>query len=324
MVCLRACSRLREACILLLVLSVIIALLMYPSSAVVGDAQGLGVLGLSVAALMASGGYARCRGMMRLADASQTTGLALMFGLIGGALAMLSARSGMPLVDSTLRAADAGLFLSAPSFVKILSVSPPVAIATMQLIYQSSFPLLFGSLVLLALTGSSDRGWRMCFLFGLSLIGCSLISYFMPAYGNYAFLHSSEISGMPPLAGRYFWSALDSFRNAERVVLSIDSLSGVVTFPSFHAVMALLVAQAWWSNPLCRWPVAAWNGLIAITAIPMGGHYFVDLLAGAGVWAASVAVVSVIEGYPQLRESILLWRRLDGPRRDRNIARIRT
>jgi membrane-associated phospholipid phosphatase len=56
-----------------------------------------------------------------------------------------------------------------------------------------------------------------------------------------------------------------------------------------------LVAQAWWSVRLVRWPMLVWNGLIIATAITMGGHYFADLFAGAALWRFATWVTSAPE-----------------------------
>src|SRR5438477_606660 len=71
--------------------------------------------------------------------------------------------------------------------------------------------------------------------------------------------------------------------------LDLFSLAGIVTFPSFHAASALLYAWALWP---VRWirPVAIIANAAMLASTPIdGGHYFVDLIAGAAIAAASIA-----------------------------------
>jgi membrane-associated phospholipid phosphatase len=67
---------------------------------------------------------------------------------------------------------------------------------------------------------------------------------------------------------------------------AVDSrhLQGVVTFPSFHAIMALLTAYALHDIRILSPFAWLWSGLVVLSTIPIGGHYAVDLLAGGVVW----------------------------------------
>ena len=74
-------------------------------------------------------------------------------------------------------------------------------------------------------------------------------------------------------------------------------LVGYVTFPSFHAAAACLFAWSAWQVRWLRWPGFALNLLMAISTIPAGGHYLVDVFGGvavalAAVWLASHCVKS--------------------------------
>ena len=58
-------------------------------------------------------------------------------------------------------------------------------------------------------------------------------------------------------------------------------MQGIVTFPSYHTVLAILFV---YTHRGLRWtfpPVAVLNGLM-LAAIPsVGGHYVVDMIGGA-------------------------------------------
>ena len=61
-------------------------------------------------------------------------------------------------------------------------------------------------------------------------------------------------------------------------------MTGVITFPSFHTIMALITIQAWSWHRALKIPILTWNLAVIFTTLPIGGHYFVDLAAGGLVW----------------------------------------
>jgi membrane-associated phospholipid phosphatase len=55
---------------------------------------------------------------------------------------------------------------------------------------------------------------------------------------------------------------------------------GIITFPSLHAALAVIVAAVLWPIPVLRWPVLGVNALM-LAATPIdGSHYFIDVVAG--------------------------------------------
>ena len=76
-------------------------------------------------------------------------------------------------------------------------------------------------------------------------------------------------------------------------MIVIEHLSGVVTFPSFHAVMACMIGSAFqgfrWMSAL----VWIWSSVMVFSAIPIGGHYAIDLVAGAALWAIFALLIQV-------------------------------
>jgi membrane-associated phospholipid phosphatase len=58
---------------------------------------------------------------------------------------------------------------------------------------------------------------------------------------------------------------------------------GLVSFSSMHAALAVMVALALWRFRLSRVPVAIFTALMLLSIPSEGGHYLVDVLAGASV-----------------------------------------
>jgi len=78
---------------------------------------------------------------------------------------------------------------------------------------------------------------------------------------------------------------------------------GVICFPSFHVVWAILCVQALWGFRWLRFPVSLLAGMIVLSTMSTGVHYFCDVLAGI-----LVAAISVL-GSRWLRRSVFVDKR---------------
>lgn len=67
--------------------------------------------------------------------------------------------------------------------------------------------------------------------------------------------------------------------------------SGVICFPSFHVVWAILCVHALWGFRLLRIPVCLFSSLIIFSTLTTGNHYLCDVLAGI-VLAVSAMVIT--------------------------------
>jgi membrane-associated phospholipid phosphatase len=79
---------------------------------------------------------------------------------------------------------------------------------------------------------------------------------------------------------------------------------GIITFPSLHAALALIVTVALWPIPVLRWLGVATNTLMLVSIPVDGGHYFIDVLAGLAIaWASLLAAKRIAEfaHQPQLQ-----------------------
>lgn len=123
----------------------------------------------------------------------------------------------------------------------------------------------------------------------LSLAVCLAVFAWMPAQGAFAQygITFSDVSEIQVSLGFDFLPILEGLRNGEINRITKDNLSGLVSFPSMHASVAATLALAW--ARLGRWsaPMVALNALMAFSAMPVGNHYLVDIIAGVVLGAAS-------------------------------------
>lgn len=70
---------------------------------------------------------------------------------------------------------------------------------------------------------------------------------------------------------------------------------GIITFPSYHAIVAI---TAGWASWRVRWigPLnAAFTALVLLATLPIGSHYLMDLIGAALLCAATLAVADRLE-----------------------------
>jgi membrane-associated phospholipid phosphatase len=76
--------------------------------------------------------------------------------------------------------------------------------------------------------------------------------------------------------------------------LVFRAMTGVVTFPSFHTALAILVIYAIARTPIVAWPVILLNLLVIAATMPLGGHYLADVLCGGAIAVLSIHLVRLL------------------------------
>jgi len=90
--------------------------------------------------------------------------------------------------------------------------------------------------------------------------------------------------------------------------VDVSALTGIVSFPSYHATSAVLLAYFLRGIRFVFPAALVFNGVMILAALPIGGHYLTDVLAGLVVAAATIYALERIES-GQMRERLPLWRR---------------
>jgi hypothetical protein len=205
------------------------------------------------------------------------------------AISYLAASANLPLMDTKLLALDRALGLDFQTYLNFVN-------DRMWLIYilaagyrAIGLPILLIALAL-PLAGYYQRTGEFIFAFLLSLMATVCVSTLIPAIGVYGAmgLDASDFTNIVPQG--YYDTLKDAplLRDGSLRTLDLFALKGVLTFPSFHAVSAILYLWVFW--PM-RWfrPLNLLCSSAMILATPIGGgHFFVDVIAGVAVAAASI------------------------------------
>jgi membrane-associated phospholipid phosphatase len=94
---------------------------------------------------------------------------------------------------------------------------------------------------------------------------------------------------VPKGAGIYHLDAFHHLHAGTDPGFGLADMSGLVTFPSFHTVLGLLLAQAVAETRLAWLGVAA-SAAVIVSTIPIGGHYVIDILAGTLIWLIAAVI----------------------------------
>lgn len=173
----------------------------------------------------------------------------------------------------------------------------PNAPAVLGFAYSSSNWQLFLVIPVLAFSGHEMRMWSLVVALGVGAVVTSAIFPFFPAEG--AFLHSrlpkEAFASLLPMTQWRFGPIVHLIKDDHVRFISQSMVSGLISFPSYHTVMALLVAWSMWPLRLLRWPFLVLNLLMIVAAIPLGAHYLTDIIGGflvapLSVWLACFAM----------------------------------
>ncbi len=242
--------------------------------------SGIPALLRAVATLAAIGFFFDYTGRARqVSDAAHYCALWLSFAYALEIYSYILATLRMPMYDLQFARMDAALGFN---WVAILDLITPHQ--TLQYLlaraYNSIFVQVFASIGYFALIKRSDRNRELMWIGMLSALITTSVAGLLPALGPY-------VKGDMPA-----WSAvLVTIRNGSLTRFGLADLTGIVAFPSFHTVLAILLVYVH-RPPLRSFvPVAILNAIMLV-AIPFAGHhYLVDMIAGAAVVAVSIVIV---------------------------------
>lgn len=121
-------------------------------------------------------------------------------------------------------------------------------------------------------------------------IGLPLFA-FLPAVGPWYFYH------LPPNAIHAHCQAQLFALRSSGTYSDLAEGAGIVCFPSFHVIWAILCAAALWGFRYLRIPLAIFSCMIIASTLTTGWHYFTDVLAGT-----VIALISLLFAWYCTRE----------------------
>lgn len=199
-------------------------------------------------------------------------------------LSYLAVSTNAPLVDPEFDAIDKALGLDWLAWTEWVVGHPllrkGLLVAYASLPLQAFFGYIYN--VHCRANWRNNEIWWITFVSALATIS---ISAFIPAISAWVYYGISSMADFPHM--QHF----EAVRDGTMRVIAFTDVQGLVQLPSFHTILAIMFAYNLRHN---RWffSVAVILNLALVISCPTeGGHYFVDLAAGAVVAAATIWVV---------------------------------
>ncbi|MCA1364985.1 phosphatase PAP2 family protein [Bradyrhizobium sp. IC3069] len=204
-------------------------------------------------------------------------------------LGYIAVSTAFPMQEARLLAFDRALGLDFRAYLSFVNDRPGL-VRVLASAYNSIFTQLTLLVVLLPLCGLYRRAAELVLGCALTLIITTVISTLVPATGVYHALGLLP-ADHPNIEPSVYYDTLRELplvRDGTTRVLDAFSLGPLLTFPSFHAITAILYAWAMWPIPWLRVAGILWN-IVVLAATPIGGgHFFVDVVAGVGIAFATI------------------------------------
>ena len=247
----------------------------------------------------------------RLLDACAVT--IVTFVSAGAVILMsaLAASAQFPMQDASFSALDTALGFQWEPAIAWLN-SSPLAVTLLVASYKSVAFTIPLCLVFFIATGRSRELWNFVTLMVLGAFFTAAISCFVPAMGGYTYYAPasqsvSEFIRQWPQAGTYFVPGLLEVHGRHFATLDLSHVVGIVQFPSFHGIMALILIFAVRPYPLLFWPFLVINLVMLVSTVPVGGHHFADVIGSIAVVVASYAILDAAEGKPSPAVRFKAW-----------------
>ena len=254
--------------------------------------EGANFPNAALAGVALAGITARYRQQARAPQLSATAEALLLWVLImtaGILLSYAAATSGMPYRDAEFHAADMMLGFDWQAYAALIDASPTLT-ALCRFAYTSLIPQTF--LLVIALAVAQKYGTLHRFLVALVIsLAVTCISFALaPAVSVYEYMKIplESFENLRPISNFQHVEPIAGLRSGDITIINLSDMHGLITFPSFHACGAILLAWGFWSVPLLRVPALVLNGLMLMSTPTDGAHYLVDIIAGVALAGAAI------------------------------------
>jgi hypothetical protein len=209
-----------------------------------------------------------------------------------------------PRIDISLAAMDRALGFDWPVVMAGVARHPALN-ALFNAVYPSMLPQVAFLIIVLAQRATYPAIYRFCLAVAIGALVCIAVWALAPSFGAISVYDLPAGWGHLPLAlDKNYARELVALLAQGPGLIMPDNAKGLIGFPSYHAVLALLVIYYAWQTLWLRWPAIILN-LLVLAATPIqGGHHAVDVLGGA-----LVSVVAFYGAEACMSDRVKLWPR---------------
>jgi membrane-associated phospholipid phosphatase len=240
----------------------------------------------------------------RLLDVSAIIIFAAFYAGCAGLASYLAMGIGMPMQDALYAHMDQALGFDWHGFIGFVNARPWLC-DVLVWCYGHWASQIIVLISLFIIQVRQHELWDFVAILMLGAIFAVVFCGLMPAVAPYTY-YAPEAALFNVLAqkehavGTVFIHDLMAVYTGTLDVFDLSKVKGIVTFPSFHAILAMAVVYATRNDRLLFWPALAFNSIVVISVVPVGGHYFVDIIGAAIALAISIAIVDWVNGRASL------------------------
>jgi hypothetical protein len=209
------------------------------------------------------------------------------FTVTGAVFTYLAASIRLPLRDAELAAVDRWLHFDWVAWFRMVSGSP-ILTAVLGLAYSSLFLQIIGSIFFFCHIRRPDRNYELWSTATAALMITTLLSALVPAVGAGVYYAASDL---PQLT---YLPHLLALRDGTLASVAVENMQGIITFPSYHTVLAILLVYVYRGHGRMLCAVAGINTLMLLSIPVYGSHYLSDMLVGAVVALLSISFINAI------------------------------
>ncbi len=201
--------------------------------------------------------------------------------------------SSTPLRDDALAAIDGQLGFYWLDVLRWSDAHPALADLT-----GDAYGSITKQAVLVVLVLGFRCDWRRLqgavYAYVVALIATSAVAFFVPALGAYAFfdVHPALHQHVVLRTADIPVAEIRSLRDHSLTSFDLETVKGIISFPSFHAALGVLFIWCFWSVSSLRWAGAAFNVVMIVSTPLHGSHYLTDVLAGLLIGISAVRLAA--------------------------------
>jgi membrane-associated phospholipid phosphatase len=220
------------------------------------------------------------------------TALLLAFSAAAATLSYLMTSLDLPLVDGRLLAVDAALGFDWMGYVGFVNDRPWLG-TIFSAAYVTTLAQVALTVIVLGLAGRLERVRHFVSAVMLGALICIVVSAVLPSAGALGTLRppTDFVAENQPIVTLDYKQVFFDLRSGAGRFISLDSLHGLIAFPSYHCTLSALVVIAFAGAGWWFWPVLGLNLIVVLSTPVDGGHHLTDALGGILVALASWRLV---------------------------------
>jgi membrane-associated phospholipid phosphatase len=238
---------------------------------------------LLVLALVGGAAFYRWRGLEKPVNLIMMALWGVVFSNLHVMPMFIAARQKVEFCDPLFARLDASLGMEVPDVIRVVSQYPWLR-SVLRISYDTLIFMVMLAVMVPPMCGKMQAAKQYAIAGLLAAMICIPIFAVLQAVGPW--VHYGYV---PDIDQENYMRTFSALKTQDWYVFDISYRDGLICFPSFHTILAILAGIALWSIPYLRWPAAVMATLIVISTVTTGTHYVIDVVAGIGVAAVAFA-----------------------------------